>query len=43
MINGRPAGRIEGEDFARTFYAIWLGDHPPNAGLKQGLLGRGGC
>jgi hypothetical protein len=35
-------GVIEGEDFARVFFSIWLGAHPPNAGLRRGLLG-GSC
>jgi hypothetical protein len=35
-------GAIEGADFARTLFLIWLGAHPPNEGLKRGLLG-GGC
>jgi len=30
---------IEGADFARGLFLIWLGKHPPNAGLKKGLLG----
>jgi len=33
---------IKGDDFARAFLSIWLGTHPPNAGLKTGLLG-GAC
>jgi hypothetical protein len=41
-VNGQLRGRIEGTDFARAFFAIWLGDQPPNAALKRGLLG-GGC
>ncbi|HTW37635.1 MAG TPA: chalcone isomerase family protein [Steroidobacteraceae bacterium] len=36
---GKPRGVIPGEDFARALLAIWLGDHPPNAELKAGLLG----
>jgi hypothetical protein len=32
-------GTIEGDDFARVFFSIWLGSTPPNAGLKRGLLG----
>lgn len=32
-------GSIEGSDFATTLFSIWLGEHPPNAGLKTGLLG----
>jgi long-chain acyl-CoA synthetase len=38
-VNGVTKGSIEGEDFARAFVAIWLGDAPPNAELKSGLLG----
>jgi hypothetical protein len=30
---------IEGADFAQGLFLIWLGKHPPNAGLKKGLLG----
>src|SRR6478735_1077959 len=30
---------IEGADFARGLFLIWLGKHPPNSGLKKGLLG----
>ena len=37
-VNGRPRGRIEGTDFAREFFAIWL-HRPPNQELKSGLLG----
>lgn len=33
---------IEGADFARALFSIWLGKNPPNAGLKRGLLG-GAC
>lgn len=40
-VDGRERGRIEGSDFARAFFAIWLGK-PPNEALKSGLLG-GGC
>jgi len=32
-------GSIDGADFATTLFSIWLGDHPPNEGLKTGLLG----
>lgn len=35
-------GVIEGEDFARVFFSIWLGPNPPNTGLRRGLLG-GSC
>jgi len=39
-IAGRRAGTIAGEMFARALFSIWLGDSPPNEGLKEGLLGR---
>lgn len=32
-------GTIEGADFARAFFSIWLGANPPNRGLRRGLLG----
>jgi hypothetical protein len=35
----KPLGSIEGADFATILFSIWLGDHPPNEGLKTGLLG----
>jgi hypothetical protein len=38
---GAVKGTIPGDDFAQTLFAIWLGPHPPNAGLKAGMLGRG--
>lgn len=33
-------GTIEGEDFAKVLFAIWLGPSPPNSGLKKGMLGK---
>jgi endonuclease YncB( thermonuclease family) len=41
-VKGSKKGTIEGSDFAETFFKIWLGPNPPNAGLKRGLLG-GAC
>ena len=41
-VNGTTKGTIKGDDFAKTFFAVWLGPNPPNAGLKTGLLG-GSC
>jgi len=38
-VKGAVKGTIAGDDFARALFAIWLGPHPPNAGLKAGLLG----
>ena len=31
---------IAGKDFADALFAIWLGEHPVDDGLKQGLLGK---
>ena len=39
-INGKEMGVIEGADFARALFAVWLGEKPADAGLKAGLLGR---
>jgi hypothetical protein len=41
-VNGTVKGMIKGDDFATAFLSIWLGAHPPNPGLKSGLLG-GAC
>ena len=41
-VNGSAKGTIPGDDFARAFLSIWLGDDPPNPELKAGLLG-GAC
>ncbi len=35
----KKLGTIPGADFARAIFSIWLGDKPPNPGLKAGLLG----
>jgi len=37
--NGRPLALIEGADFARAYFAIWLGADPIDAGLRDSLLG----
>lgn len=39
-VKGAVKGTISGNDFARVFLLIWLGDHPPNTGLRDGLLGK---
>lgn len=41
-VGSSARGIIEGDDFARVFFSIWLGAHPPNTGLRRGLLG-GSC
>jgi len=38
-VKGTVMGTIEGSDFASVFLSIWLGDDPPNGGLRNGLLG----
>jgi len=38
-INGVPVITIEGEDFARLYYRIWLGAHPISESLRENLLG----
>lgn len=41
QVRGQTKGRIEGDDFARAFWSIFLGDEPPTEKLKNGLLGAG--
>jgi Chalcone isomerase-like len=38
-INGTVKGSIAGDDFAKSFLSIWLGDNPQTPELKRGLLG----
>lgn len=38
-VAGRRMGTIQGEDFARSLFAIWLGKSPPTTALRKGLLG----
>ena len=40
IIKNREIGTIEGKDFSRLLFSVWLGDNPPNKELKEGLLGR---
>ena len=37
--NGQSRGRIDNADFAAALLAVWLGDKPAQASLKQALLG----
>ena len=37
-ISGSVKGTVKGDDFAKAFLLIWLGN-PPNAEIKTGLLG----
>jgi len=38
-INGAPVITIEGEDFARLYFKIWLGERPISETLRARLLG----
>ncbi|MCC5875915.1 MAG: chalcone isomerase family protein [Candidatus Sumerlaeia bacterium] len=37
-LNGEPTVSVEGADFARAYFGIWLGEKPINDGLKRTLL-----
>ena len=38
-FDGKPAGTIEGADWARLFLAVYVGEHAPTDDLRKGLLG----
>jgi hypothetical protein len=38
--NGESLGTVPGADLGRALFAIWLGEEPVDAGLKQALLGQ---
>lgn len=38
-VEGQKKGTVQGDDFARVFFLIFLGPKPPNRGLRAGLLG----
>jgi hypothetical protein len=38
VVNGKEAGRIPGDDFARALLLVWLGENPVDQGLKKALL-----
>jgi hypothetical protein len=38
-VKGMDAEVITGGDFQRVLFSIWLGAHPPNPSLREGLLG----
>ena len=40
VVNGAVKGTIEGDDFGRALFSVWIGPNPPNNGLKKGLLGK---
>jgi hypothetical protein len=39
QLGSKSLGPIAGKDYADAVFRIWLGDHPPTAELKRGLLG----
>ena len=39
MIRGQKAGSIGDKGFSQQLIRCWIGKSPPNAGLKEGLLG----
>jgi len=39
-INGVLKGTIEGADFRKALFAIWLGDKPADENLKKAMLGK---
>ena len=39
LVNGRTAGEIADAEFARLFFAIWLGPATADRNLRAALLG----
>ena len=38
-VQGKVRGVIEGADFMRALWSVWLGEKPADGGLKKGMLG----
>jgi hypothetical protein len=38
-VQGQVRGVIEGADFMRALWSVWLGEKPADGGLKKGMLG----
>jgi hypothetical protein len=38
VVKGKTAGIIEGADFMKSVFSIWLGAKPADKGLRKGLL-----
>ncbi len=38
--NGKKLTDLPGGDFGKILLSIWLGDHPPDKDLKEGMLGK---
>ena len=39
-LNGRVLDSVPGEEFARVYFGLWIGDAPLDAGLRDDLLKR---
>jgi len=39
-VKGRIRGVIEGADFMKALWSVWLGEKPVDGGLKKGMLGK---
>ena len=40
VVQGKVRGVIEGADFMRALWSVWLGEKPADGGLKKGMLGK---
>ncbi len=39
VVNGVTKGTVDGADFGRAVFSLFIGPRPPNPGLRTGLLG----
>jgi hypothetical protein len=39
-VNGKRKGVLQGADFERSLFSVWLGSKPPTDEIKRGLLGK---
>jgi hypothetical protein len=39
-VQGKVRGVVEGADFMRALWSVWLGEKPADSGLKKGMLGK---
>jgi len=39
-VQGKVRGVIEGADFMKALWSVWLGERPADGGLKKGMLGK---
>ena len=40
FMKGKLRGTVEGLDFKKALFAIWLGEKPADSGLKKGMCGK---